>query len=73
MQANSLLSRLGGGWVVGGWVAVEIENKANSVQLELELGLSLAIVVRVGTIICEVICLALIGSKMADEDEGEDE
>ena len=33
------------GWVGGGWwVGVEIENKANSVQLELELGLSLAII-----------------------------
>jgi hypothetical protein len=33
-----------GGWVVGGgwWVGVEIENKANSVKLKLELGLSLA-------------------------------
>ena len=30
------------GWVVG-WVGVGNENKANSVQLELELGLSLAI------------------------------
>ena len=33
------------GWVVGwvvGWVGVGNENKANSVQLELELGLSLA-------------------------------
>ena len=29
------------GWVVG-WVGVGNENKANSVQLELELGLSLA-------------------------------
>jgi hypothetical protein len=32
-----------GGWV-GGWVGVRNENKANSVQLELELGLSLAII-----------------------------
>ena len=31
------------GWVGGGWwVGVEIENKANSVKLKLELGLSLA-------------------------------
>jgi hypothetical protein len=33
-----------GGWVVGGWLGGwgEIEIKANSAQLELELGLSLA-------------------------------
>ena len=35
--------RVGGRRVgIGWWVGVEIENKANSVQLELELGLSLA-------------------------------
>ena len=36
-----------GGWGVGvGWLAGSTENKANSAQLELELGLSLAICLR---------------------------
>ena len=30
------------GWLVGGWVAGLAENIANSAQLKLELGLSLA-------------------------------
>ena len=44
--AVSLLSRVVGGWVVGGWVVgglVGSENTVNSAQLELEVGLSLAI------------------------------
>jgi hypothetical protein len=40
---DSLLSRVVGWWVVGGWVGGEKSKlKLNSAQLELELGLSLA-------------------------------
>ena len=52
----SLLSRVVGwlvGWLGGGWGEIEI--KANSAQLELELGLSLAIYEKVdkdGGVIC---------------------
>ena len=40
MQAEKKLSRMGGAG--GGWLVGLVENKANSAQLELEFGMSLA-------------------------------